>query len=82
MRIDLLSRTLFRFFRLPVRLPCPALTRACVLMGTVLCALLLCPPAAQAQSVIHVTEDGDAAADGSSWGSATTLQNALDTARP
>ncbi|MFO8232718.1 MAG: hypothetical protein R6U20_08635, partial [Longimonas sp.] len=82
MHTDLLSCTLFRFFRLPVRLPCPALTRACVLMGAVLCALLLCAPAAQAQSGDIIYVDADVGGGpGDSWSTAfSDLNNALEEA--
>jgi hypothetical protein len=87
MRADLLSRNLFRSFQLSICLPRPALTRACVLMGAVLCAFLLCGPlvgvpAAQAQSGDIIYVDADVGGGpGDSWQTAfSDLNSALDIA--
>ncbi|PEN04737.1 hypothetical protein CRI93_14745, partial [Longimonas halophila] len=78
MRTDTHHRTLIHFFTTQV-----GPLRACVLMGVVLCALLIGPPAAQAQSgnIIYVDAAAPGNDDGSSWTDAyTTLQDALASA--
>ncbi|PEN06083.1 hypothetical protein CRI93_11440, partial [Longimonas halophila] len=75
MRTDTLYPNVLPFFRRPVRR-----LHTCVLMGAVLCALLIGPPGAQAQSgnIIYVDADAPGNDDGSSWTDAyTNLQDAL-----